>query len=113
MEEVNDETTTEGKGALGNKGNAKENVRRGKESNSKKNRSRGKESKIEENEKRGKESKLMENERRRKESKLMENESRGKEGSFGFIGNFLSDLVRGVGGSRDIFANFTLILEKL
>ena len=55
----------------------------------------------------------MENERRRKESKLMENESRGKEGSFGFIGNFLSDLVRGVGGSRDIFANFTLILEKL
>ena len=101
MEEVNDETTTEGKGALGNKGNAKENVRRGKESNSKKNRSRGKESKIEENEKRG------------KESKLMENESRGKEGSFGFIGNFLSDLVRGVGGSRDIFANFTLILEKL
>ena len=101
MEEVNDETTTEGKGALGNEGNAKENVRRGKESNSKKNRSRGKESKIEENEKRG------------KESKLMENESRGKEGSFGFIGNFLSDLVRGVGGSRDIFANFTLILEKL
>ena len=101
MEEVNEETMTEGKGALGNKGNAKENVRRGKESNSKKNRSRGKESKIEENEKRG------------KESKLMENESRGKEGSFGFIGNFLSDLVRGVGGSRDIFANFTLILEKL
>ena len=101
MEEVNDETTIEGKEALGNKGNAKENVRRGKESNSKKNRSRGKESKIEENEKRG------------KESKLMENESRGKEGSFGFIGNFLSDLVRGVGGSRDIFANFTLILEKL
>ena len=43
----------------------------------------------------------------------MENESRGKEGSFGFIGNFLSDLVRGVGGSRDIFANFSLILEKL
>ena len=101
MEEVNDETTIEGKEALGNKGNAKENVRRGKESNSKKNRSRGKESKIEENEKRG------------KESKLMENESRGKEGSFGFIGNFLSDLVRDVGGSRDIFANFTLILEKL
>ena len=101
MEEVNDETATERKGALGNKGNAKENVRRGKESNSKKNRSRGKESKIEENEKRG------------KESKLMENESRGKEGSFGFIGNFLSDLVRGVGGSRDIFANFSLILEKL
>ena len=89
MEEVNDETTTEGKGALGNKGNAKENVRRGKESNSKKNKSRGKESKIE------------------------ENERRGKEGSFGFIGNFLSDLVRGVDGSRDIFANFTLILEKL
>ena len=101
MEEVNDETTTEGKGALGNKGNGKENVRRGKESNSKKNKSRGKESKIEENERRG------------KESKLMENESRGKEGSFGFIGNFLSDLVRGVGGSRDIFANFSLILEKL
>ena len=100
MEEVNDETT-EGKGALGNKGNGKENVRRGKESNSKKNKSRGKESKIEENERRG------------KESKLMENESRGKEGSFGFIGNFLSDLVRGVGGSRDIFANFSLILEKL
>ena len=89
MEEVNDETTTEGKGALGNKGNGKENVRRGKESNSKKNKSRGKESKIE------------------------ENERRGKEGSFGFIGNFLSDLVRGVGGSRDIFANFSLILEKL
>ena len=88
MEEVNDETT-EGKGALGNKGNGKENVRRGKESNSKKNKSRGKESKIE------------------------ENERRGKEGSFGFIGNFLSDLVRGVGGSRDIFANFSLILEKL
>ena len=89
MEEVNDETTTEGKGALGNKGNGKENVRRGKESNSKKNKSRGKESKIE------------------------ENERRGKEGSFGFIGNFLTDLVRGVGGSRDIFANFSLILEKL
>ena len=89
MEEVNDETTTEGKGALGNKGNGKENVRRGKESNSKKVKSRGKESKIE------------------------ENERRGKEGSFGFIGNFLSDLVRGVGGSRDIFANFSLILEKL
>ena len=89
MEEVNDETTTEGKGALGNKGNGKENVRRGKESDSKKNKSRGKESKIE------------------------ENERRGKEGSFGFIGNFLSDLVRGVGGSRDIFANFSLILEKL
>ena len=89
MEEVNDETTTEGKGALGNKGNGKENVRRGKESNSKKDKSRGKESKIE------------------------ENERRGKEGSFGFIGNFLSDLVRGVGGSRDIFANFSLILEKL
>ena len=89
MEEVNDETTTEGKGALGNKGNGKENVRRGKESNSKKNKSRGKESKFE------------------------ENERRGKEGSFGFIGNFLSDLVRGVGGSRDIFANFSLILEKL
>ena len=89
MEEVNDETTTKGKGALGNKGNGKENVRRGKESNSKKNKSRGKESKIE------------------------ENERRGKEGSFGFIGNFLSDLVRGVGGSRDIFANFSLILEKL
>ena len=89
MEEVNDETTTEGKGALGNKGNGKGNVRRGKESNSKKNKSRGKESKIE------------------------ENERRGKEGSFGFIGNFLSDLVRGVGGSRDIFANFSLILEKL
>ena len=89
MEEVNDETTTEGKGALGNKGNGKENVRRGKESKSKKNKSRGKESKIE------------------------ENERRGKEGSFGFIGNFLSDLVRGVGGSRDIFANFSLILEKL
>ena len=88
MEEVNDETT-EGKGALGNKGNGKENVRRGKESNSKKNKSRGKESKIE------------------------ENERTGKEGSFGFIGNFLSDLVRGVGGSRDIFANFSLILEKL
>ena len=88
MEEVNDETT-EGKGALGNKGNGKENVRRGKESNSKKNKSRGKESKIE------------------------ENERRGKEGSFGFIGNFLSDLVRSVGGSRDIFANFSLILEKL
>ena len=89
MEEVNDETTTEGKGGLGNKGNGKESVRRGKESNSKKNKSRGKESKIE------------------------ENERRGKEGSFGFIGNFLSDLVRGVGGSRDIFANFSLILEKL
>ena len=89
MEEINDETTTEGKGALGNKGNGKENVRRGKESNSKKNKSRGKESKIE------------------------ENERTGKEGSFGFIGNFLSDLVRGVGGSRDIFANFSLILEKL
>ena len=89
MEEVNDETTTEGKGALGNKGNGKENVRRGKESNSEKVKSRGKESKIE------------------------ENERRGKEGSFGFIGNFLSDLVRGVGGSRDIFANFSLILEKL
>ena len=89
MEEVNGETTTEGKGALGNKGNGKENVRRGKESNSKKNKSRGKQSKIE------------------------ENERRGKEGSFGFIGNFLSDLVRGVGGSRDIFANFSLILEKL
>ena len=89
MEEVNNETTTEEKGALGNKGNGKENVRRGKESNSKKNKSRGKESKIE------------------------ENERRGKEGSFGFIGNFLSDLVRGVGGSRDIFANFSLILEKL
>ena len=89
MEEVNDETTTEGKGALGNKGNGKEDVRRGKESKSKKNKSRGKESKIE------------------------ENERTGKEGSFGFIGNFLSDLVRGVGGSRDIFANFSLILEKL
>ena len=89
MEEVNDETTIEGKEALGNKGNAKENVRRGKESNSKKNRSRGKESKIE------------------------ENERIGKEGSFGFIGNFLSDLLRGVGGSRDVFANFSLILEKL
>ena len=89
MEEVNDETTTEGKGALGNKGNGKENVRRGKESKSKKNKSRGKESKIE------------------------ENERRGKEGSFGFIGNFLSDLVRGVAGRRDIFANFSLILEKL
>ena len=88
MEEVNDETT-EGKGALGNKGNGKENVRRGKESNSKKNKSRGKESKIE------------------------ENERRGKEGSFGFIGNFLSDLVQSVGGSRDIFANFSVILEKL
>ena len=43
----------------------------------------------------------------------MENERRGKEGSFGFIGNFLSDLLRGVGGSRDVFANFSLILEKL
>ena len=89
MEEVNNETTTEEKGTLGNKANGKENARRGKESNSKKNRSKGKESKIE------------------------ENERRGKEGSFGFIGNFLSDLVRGVGGSRDIFANFSLILEKL